>query len=198
MTEQQKNIQKDLKKLMDKTRYEHTKGVMYTSACLAMNYGFDMERAMIAGLLHDCAKHISDEDQIRLCRKHHIKISESEQVSPYLLHAKLGAFFARETYGIKDTEILHAITVHTTGEKEMGLLDKILFVSDYIEPNRTKASNLHTIRTLCFSDLNKGVYQILHDTLRYLNNRRGAVDNKTKEAYDYYKKWQEENTDGIS
>ena len=87
-------IKKDLKNLLSEKRYEHTLGVEYTSACLAMRYGADMEKAALAGLLHDCAKYLSGEQKISWCRQYGMPVSEYEQKNPELLHAKLGACFA--------------------------------------------------------------------------------------------------------
>ena len=187
MTEQLKEISKKLKKELDKNRYQHTLGVMYTASCLAMRYECDMRKAMLAGLLHDCAKCIPGEKQIHLCRKNHIEVRKVEEENPFLLHAKLGAFFAETKYGIQDKEVLHAIQVHTTGAPGMNLLDKIIFVSDYIEPNRDKAPNLPQIRTLAFEDIDQAVFRILHDTIYFLNQKRGSVDYRTHDTYEYYK-----------
>lgn len=188
MTEQLKHISKQLKKELDKNRYQHTLGVMYTASCLAMRYESGMQQAMLAGLLHDCAKCIPGEKQIHLCKKNHIEIRKVEEENPFLLHAKLGAFFAETKYEVSDKEVLHAIEVHTTGEPAMNLLDKIIFVSDYIEPNRDKAPNLPEIRALAFAQIDQAVLKILHDTIYYLNQKRGSVDYKTHDTYEYYKK----------
>lgn len=187
VTGQIKDIEKQLKKELDKGRFRHTTGVMYTASCLAMRHGGDMEQALLAGLLHDCAKCISGEKQLRICEKHGLAVRKVERENPFLLHAKTGALFARMKYGIEDPEILHAIEVHTTGVPDMSLLDKILFVSDYIEPNRDKASNLSEARRLAFESINEAVYLILHDTLHFLNQKRGAVDGRTRDTYEFYK-----------
>ena len=92
-------IRDALKKELTKSRYRHTEGVMYTAAALAMRYLCSMEDAMTAGLLHDCAKCLSDEEKLRICREHHLPVSEVEERHPQLLHAKVGAFLAREKYG---------------------------------------------------------------------------------------------------
>ena len=113
-------IKEDLKKKLSSKRYEHTMGVEYTSTCLAMRYGADIEKARLAGLLHDCAKYLSSG----------IPVSAYERKNPELLHAKLGACFANELYGVTDPEILSAIIWHTTGCPEMSLLDKIVFIAD--------------------------------------------------------------------
>lgn len=180
-------IEKKLRKELDKDRFLHTIGVMYTAAALAMAYGCDQEKAMYAGLLHDCAKCIPNDKKLQLCVKHKIEVSPSEQESPFLLHAKLGAYFAREKYNISDPEILHAILVHTTGAPEMSLLDKIIYIADYMEPNRTKAKNLPIVRERAFQDLDGTILLILESTLEHLKKGKGVTDPMTEKAYEYFK-----------
>ena len=103
-----------------------------------------------------------------------------------MLHAKLGAYIAREKYHIKDPEILSAIECHTTGKPAMTLLEKIIFLSDYIKPQRSKAVNLAEIRRLAFQDLDRAVYTTMRDTLRYLEQEDASLDNQTVVAYNYY------------
>ena len=134
-------MKKKVKNHLDKERYEHTLGVMYMAGALAMCYQVDLEKALTSGLLHDCAKCLSSEKKLKLCEKYHLKVSEAEKGNPGLLHAKLGAYLAEAKFDIEDKEILDAITYHTTGRPRMTLLDKILYVADYIEPNRNMAPN---------------------------------------------------------
>lgn len=181
-----KEIEKQLKKELDKERFTHTMGVMYTAAALAMAHGADMDQALYVGLLHDCAKCIPNEEKLSLCEKYQISISDAERKSPSLLHAKLGAYFAKSIYGIEDEVILHAIKVHTTGEPGMNLLDKIIYIADYIEPNRDQAPNLTAIRKLAFQDLDKTMEKILSDTLQYLTEKGGEIDPLTNETYQYF------------
>ena len=183
------SIEKELKKELEKSRYEHTIGVMYTAGCLAMRYGCDLKKAMLAGLLHDCAKGIPSEKKLKMCKKNHIELSQIERENPYLIHAKLGAFLAREQYGVEDEDILHAICVHTTGAPAMNLLDKIIFLADYIEPNRTKAQNLPQIRQMAFENIDRAILKTLEDTLEYLKDsrKRDSIDPITLQTYEYYK-----------
>lgn len=182
-------IQKDLKHKLDEHRYVHTIGVMYTAASLAMRYGCDINKAMIAGVLHDCAKCIPSDKKIKLCKKYNIRMTDVEQRNPFLLHAKLGAFIAAKEYNINDNEIISAILNHTTGKPSMSLLEKIVFVADYIEPQRNKAEHLDILRKTAFEDIDKTVAMILSDTLNYLNNVSGDIDPVTQVAYDYYKQF---------
>ncbi|MCI8484891.1 MAG: HD domain-containing protein [Lachnospiraceae bacterium] len=182
-----RKLEKKLKKKLDRERYDHTLGVMYTAASLAMVYNIDMEQAMYAGLLHDCAKCIPDDKKLELCQKYHLAISPAEESNPFLLHAKLGAYLARKKYHVKDGEVLHAIQVHTTGEPGMNTLDKIIYIADYIEPNRDKAPDLADVRKMAFENLDQTMLKILTNTLKYLEQKGGEIDPLTVETYQYFK-----------
>ena len=180
-------IQKKLRKELDDDRYRHTLGVMYTSAALAMRYGADLMKAQIAGLLHDCAKCIPNKKKLKMCGENRIPVTEFEKEHPFLLHAKLGAFVAKDKYGIRKKEILSAIAFHTTGKPDMSLLEKIVYIADYIEPGRDRAQNLPEIRKIAFQDLDECMYVILKDTLDYLEETPGEIDSATEDAFAYYK-----------
>ena len=177
---------------LDKDRYEHTLGVMYTAASLAMRYDEDIEKALIAGLLHDCAKCLSGDTKIKLCKKYHLNVSEVEKENPSLLHAKLGAFLAAKKYHIKDKDIIHAIASHTTGCPHMSLLDKIIYIADYIEPGRKELPNMAEVRKLAFTDIDACLYRILKDSLEYLTGMNVPIDPMTEKTYLYYKSKREE------
>ena len=181
-----KLLQKHMKEELTEDRFEHTLGVMYTAEALAMRYGVDMNKAAVAGLLHDCAKCIPNNQKIKLCKKHDIEITEMEKKNPSLLHAKLGAYMAKKAYGVSDEEILSAIRWHTTGKPDMTMLDIIIYMADYIEPNRDKAPNLKEIRKLCFDNIELALYEVLKGTLEYLSSKPDAIDPMTKTSFEYY------------
>lgn len=181
-----------IKKAQDKKRFEHTLGVTYTAACLAMRYDVDAERAEIAGLLHDCAKCLSNEKKVSLCKKQSIEINMTEAKNPFLLHAKAGAYLAQHKYGIRDADILNAVRYHTTGRPGMSMLEKIVFIADYIEPGRDHSERLPKLRTLAFHDLDEALVEILQDTLRYLEGTGGEIDPMTQRTYDYYSAYSEQ------
>lgn len=183
-----KKIRKKLEKSLDAKRFEHTLGVSYTAAVLAMCYGEDTDKAQLAGLLHDCAKCLDNEKKIAICNKHHIPITEAEKANPFLLHAKAGAYLAKKEFHVKDEEILHAILYHNTGRPGMSLLEKIIYVADYIEPGRDRAPNLSVIRKRAFEDLDQALLMILEDTLQYLKEIETEIDPITRETYEYYLK----------
>lgn len=181
-----KDIKKKVKKSMDKQRYDHTKGVMYTAGCLAMANEYPIDKAMLAGLLHDCAKCIPGHTKIKMCEKYNLEISEIERKNPSLLHAKLGAYLAKDKYDIEDEEILMAIRSHTTGRPGMSLLEKIVYIADYMEPGRKELPNMMDVRHLAFEDIDKCLYRILRDSLVYLKAQDMPIDQTTEKTYQYY------------
>ena len=185
-------MRKQLAKALDTKRYEHTLGVAYTSAALAMRYGEDIQKAEIAGLLHDCAKCLDNDKRLQICKKNNIEITEAEQHNPFLLHAKVGGYLASSKYKIDDEDIINAICFHTTGRPGMSLLEKIVYIADYIEPGRDHAPNLDEVRRLSFDDLDEALVQILEDILVHLKSSKKEIDPMTQKTYDYYKRKQSE------
>lgn len=188
INEQIFTYRKQLKSKLDPMRYEHSLSVSFTCMALAMRYEYDMHRAELAGLLHDCAKRYGDNELIVKCQKHDIALTEEELKAPAVIHAKYGAWMAEHKFGVRDEEILSAIRCHTTGKPNMNTLDKILYIADYIEPRRNKASNLKEMRYLAFQDLDHTIFEILSSTLNYLNKKNASVDSMTVQAYEYFRK----------
>ena len=180
-------IRRSIEKSLDTKRYEHTLGVAYTAAALAMCHGADIRKAQIAGLLHDCAKCIEHHKKIAICKKHNLEMNDIERKNPFLLHAKVGSYIAMHKYHIVDADIIQAILNHTTGRPAMSLLEKIIYIADYIEPRRRQAPNLSLIRKEAFRDIDKALILILEDILGYLNVLGGDVDPMTRQTYDFYK-----------
>lgn len=198
MKDEYNKIKEKLSKKLSVKRFDHTIGVSYTAAAMAMRYGLNVDRAAMSGLLHDCAKYMTDDELIEKCTKYGIECSETELRNGYLLHAKLGAYLSKEKYGIEDEEICSAIRYHTTGKPAMSVLEAIVFTADYIEPGRKVLSNFKLIRSMAFVDLDEAVYLILKNTLSYLNDEKEAeqsqkeIDKHSVEAYKYYKKIHDE------
>lgn len=184
-TETQK-LQKELSKELDAKRYEHTLGVAYTAACMAMRYDCDMKKAYIAGLLHDCAKCMTHEERMNYCKKYSLEVSDTEKKNPSLLHAKVGADMCHRKYGIEDEEIASAVHYHTTGKPDMTLLEKIIFIADYVEPHRKEIPGLNEAREELFCDLEETLKIILRHNLIYLEESEKVVDPMTKQTYEYY------------
>lgn len=187
--EQLKKLTKAMEEVQTGKRFQHTLGVEFTAAAMAMRYGLSVYDAQVAGLLHDCAKCLPDEKLIKICTKNNLPISDVEKRNPYLLHGKVGAFLAKSEYGIEDQDVLNAIEWHTTGRPGMSELEKIVFIADYIEPGRKNAPNLEEVRKMAFEDLDRTTIRILQDTLNYLKaSDKGEIDPKTMETYEYYQR----------
>ena len=152
-----------------------------------MRYECDLDKALLAGLMHDCAKCMPNAKKLKVAEKHGLEITEIEQKNPFMLHAKVGDLLAEKKYDIEDQEVLSAIRWHTTGKPDMTLLEKIVYVADYIEPKRDKAPNLKEVRKMAFVDLDQALLKILEDTLNYLGDSPDEVDTMTKATYDFYK-----------
>ncbi len=182
-------LRKQLEKELKPDRFDHTLGVAYTAASMAFVHGADVEKAFIAGFLHDCAKCMSHDEQIKICEKHNIDITDVERRNPSLLHAKVGMYLARTRYDVYDTEILNAIRWHTTGREDMSLLEKIIYIADFIEPNRKPLEGLPVIRKEAFEDLDRCLAHILHDSVIYLQTIGKECDDATMNAYEFYKKY---------
>lgn len=189
-----KKLRKAIRKVQNAKRYEHTLGVEYTAAALAMRYGANVQDAVLAGLLHDCAKCMSDEKLLKICEKHGIPVTETERELPFLLHGKVGGFLAEEKYGIRNHDVINAILYHTMGREDMSLLEKIVFVADYIEPGRNRAPHLRELRELAFRDLDKALLRVLEGTLSHLKSNGWTIDSRTVETWNYYKAYVEQKT----
>lgn len=186
------NLIRELESELAYGRFVHTMDVACTAASLAMCYGADLDKAETAGLLHDCAKCMNLSKMIKVCDKAGVELSEYESNSGSLLHSKAGAVLAQTKYGVKDEDILNAIRYHTTGRPGMSLLEKIIFVSDYIEPGRESAPNLPLVRKLAYENMDDCVLQILEDTLRYLKTTDSEVDPMTQKTFEYYREFVKE------
>ena len=183
-------IKADLKEKLPKKRYEHTLGVAYTAAALAMCYGEDILKAELAGILHDVAK-AKKSSELKDDMKGYIDPYTDEDYvaliadkAPQILHAIYAPYLAKKDYKIEDKDILSAIRWHTTGKKDMTMLEKIVFVADYIEPNRKKLPDLDRIRTLSFHDISEAVKVTAKSTIEYLGSQGMYIDKFTYELSD--------------
>ncbi|WP_026669809.1 bis(5'-nucleosyl)-tetraphosphatase (symmetrical) YqeK [Butyrivibrio sp. AE3006] len=181
-----KKFRKEMQDALKSERFDHTLGVAYTAANMAAIFDADNQKALIAGYLHDCAKNLDHEEQIKICKKNGVEITDVERRNPSLIHAKAGMCLARTKYGIEDEEILNAIRWHTTGHPGMTTLEKIVFIADFIEPNRKPLEHMDIIRKEAFRDLDSCMLLILRDTLNYLKNIDKECDSMTQDTYEYY------------
>ena len=166
-------------------RIPHVLGTEQEAVRLALRYGADVDRARTAALLHDCTKRLEMDEQLALCAKYGIELDELEQRALKLLHAKTGAAVARDRFGVDD-EIYSAIFWHTTGHADMTLLEKVIYLADYIEPTRS-FPGVDTLRAACYEDLDKGLLMGLEMTVEEMKERGNPVHSATLAAIEYLK-----------
>jgi nicotinate-nucleotide adenylyltransferase len=166
-------------------RMAHVLGTEQEAIRLAERYGADVRKARIAALLHDCTKKLDMDEQKALCKKYGIELDALENKALKLLHAKTGAEIARDVFGADD-EIYGAIKWHTTGRADMTTLEKIIYLADYIEPNRD-FPNVGRLRKAVWEDLDKGLLMGLEMTVEEMKERGNEVHKKTIEARDFLK-----------
>lgn len=166
-------------------RIPHVLGTEQEAIRLARRYGADVERARTAALLHDCTKRLNLEEQLELCRRYHIPLDDLERKTLKLLHAKTGAAIAREVFGVDD-EVYGAIWWHTTGHAGMTLLEKIIYLADYIEPSRD-FPGVEKLRHVCYEELDRGLLLGLEMTVEEMNALGNPVHRATLAARDALK-----------
>ncbi|WP_101844352.1 bis(5'-nucleosyl)-tetraphosphatase (symmetrical) YqeK [Halobacillus sp. Marseille-P3879] len=168
---------------LKQSRYEHTVRVTDTAVELAKRYGADVEKAEVASILHDFAKHKPKEELRQWIIKDSRVSNELLDYHHELWHGPAGALMLEEELQIKDEEILSAIACHTSGKKDMSLLDKVVFLADYIEPGRN-FEGVEEVRELAKDDLNSACLQSLINTVHFLTNTKRTVYPDTFHAYN--------------
>ena len=163
-------------------RYKHTLGVMETAVELAEKYGADVRKAELAAIFHDYAKFRPKDEMERIIME--------QGMDPLLLHfhselwhAPVGAYLVRTEAGLEDEEILRAIERHTSGKPGMTLLDKVIYVADYIEPGRS-FNGVEEVRELARHDLDKAMLQAVKNTISFLLSKGSPIFPDTFHTYN--------------
>lgn len=166
-------------------RIPHVLGTEQEAVRLAKRWGADVDKARRAALLHDCTKKLSLSEQLALAERFQVPLDEMERREIKLLHAKTGAGVAEAVFGT-DGEITNAIRWHTTGRGNMTLLEKVIYLADYIEPNRD-FPGVEDLRQACYKDLDGGLLLGLEMTIGEMESRNAPIHPKTLEARDALK-----------
>ena len=170
-----------LKKNMSEERYKHSCQVSKVAENIARHYGISTDKAKLLGLIHDCAKDYSIIELRGLIKKYNIKMSVIEENIPGLWHAYVGAELARDIFNIKDQEMLNAIRYHSTASSKLGLLGKIIYVSDKIEPDR-KTEKMDQARKLVWQDIDLAMLELLNQGIKILIYRNLIIHPETLHA----------------
>lgn len=184
------SLMAEMKTTLSTYRFIHSVGVAYMSADLAAIYGVDKESALVAGILHDCAKEAAKGAEIvRICDDYGIALSDIERRATSLVHARLGAYMVAHKYNISDPDIINAVDNHTVGRPAMSRLEQIVFCSDFLEPSRNYACNpsLDELRKIIFTDIDLATYLILDNQISFFKEKPRDIDEKTFATYEYYK-----------
>lgn len=176
-------IENYLKSKLTPERYAHVLSVRELALDLAKKYEADLQKVNLAALLHDCAKWMRTSEQYKAAAGYEIELDEIERYNPSLLHALIGVEFAVSHFNVDNPEILNAIRIHTTGSGKMTLIDKILYVADFAEPERNHAE-AHTVRELAYQDLNKAVFEVSRYKIEHLLAKGVLVHPHTIDAYN--------------
>ncbi len=173
-------------KLLKPNRVAHVLGCRDTALALAKRWGANETDAARAGLLHDITKALDGPLQLTLCDAYGKILDDFSRKYPKTLHALTGALVAEHIFG-ENAAVVSAIRFHTTGKADMSLLEKIVYLADYIEPNRTIAG-VDRLRALAFTDLDAALKLGLEMTLAHLNQQGSEVSPASREALRFLEK----------
>ena len=162
-------------------RFRHCRDVSQTAVRLAERWDADIEKARLAGILHDCARNLKGEELLKTSRQYGMIPSSLELLQPALIHAPLGAIIAERRFGISEPQVLQAIRRHTTGAPQMTLLDKVIYLSDCIEPGRN-FSGVRKIRDMAVEDLDAAVLLAYEHSILFVVANGGLLHPNTVEC----------------
>lgn len=171
-----------VKEQLTEHRYLHTIGVMETAIKLAKRYGADEKKAELAAIFHDYAKFRSKKEMEEIIISKGMP-SELLHFNSELWHAPVGAYLAEKEAGITDIEILDAIRYHTSGRPRMTLLEKIIYLADYIEPGR-HFPGVEEVREMAESNLEKALIKSVQNTIMFLMKKGQPIFPATFHTYN--------------
>jgi predicted HD superfamily hydrolase involved in NAD metabolism len=150
------------------SRLNHILRVEEMAVELAKDHKLDVEKAATAGLMHDLAKYFKPQKLLEMVRAEGLDIDPVSEATPHLLHADVSAIVARNTFGVKDEEVLQAIANHTLGRPGMSLLSCIVFLADGLEPGRGSSTELEALRQISHQNLDQAVWLTCDYSLKFL------------------------------
>lgn len=168
---------------MKAPRLKHSKNVAKEAVRLARKYGADIEKAELAGILHDATKETGEKEQMALIAKAGIVLTDMERESPKLWHAISGSAYIQVVLGIDDEEVIDAVRYHTTGRAGMTLLDKVIFVADFISADRDY-DGVDRMRKIADKGLDEAVLEGMAFTIADLAQRKITIAPDTFAGYN--------------
>ncbi|HYF82606.1 MAG TPA: bis(5'-nucleosyl)-tetraphosphatase (symmetrical) YqeK [Clostridia bacterium] len=163
-----------LKNNISSKRYSHSINVSSTAAKLAEFYDCDVQKTSIAGLVHDCARELDMEELLNCLAAEDIAADSLTLSVKELLHGPAAVHICRKVFCIEDEEILSAVRYHTTGKENMSLLEKIIYLSDFIEPSRS-FDGVEKLRELAFGKLDEALLLAFNSSIQYIMSKNGLI-----------------------
>lgn len=174
-----------LKIRLSKKRYTHSLNVADAALKLAEKYGADIEKAYLAGLVHDICKEVPTDEQLTMAQKCRQGIDETEQKIPALYHAAAGSWYGENVLHIHDEDILNAVRYHTTGRAGMSRLEECVYLADLISEDRTY-KDVGRMRRLAFEDINGAMLEAARFTLSDVIAKGSFIPENSMQTYNYY------------
>lgn len=185
INEQIELVELALEQLVNSKIKRHSQGVAKEASKLAKHYHEDEKKAYLAGLAHDCVKCFLPKRLLEMAKEYNIQLDEVTSEEPGLLHAKVGAHYLKNELKIEDDQIFYAILYHTTGNVRMDNFAKILYLADYIEPNRKNFKGMSQLRSLIYQNLNYAVLFGLNLSLDYLIKHQKLIHPDSVQTRNY-------------
>lgn len=167
-------------------RFWHSISVALTAVTLADTYGADKDDCLVAGLLHDYCKSLKFDELLKWCKDYDVKLSEEDEKSDGCIHGFLAAKVCKVKYGINDN-VYNAIYYHTCGKPDMNILEKIIYMADFIEPLRRFRDKVAEVRRLTYVDIDAAIVIATEMSLKFLTERGKFIHSNTIKTHEYYK-----------
>ncbi len=180
-----KDVEYKLKEMLPERRLKHSMNVSQCAVKLSEIYGYDMEKAKLAGLIHDCAKYFNDDQVEDSIKKFNIELDSLEENNISLSHSVIGSYVIQETFNIKDEDIINAVRYHTTGRENMTILEKIIYMADLIEEGR-KFPLVDKLRELAYNgSLDEALLLSFNNTIKFVMDNNQLIHPITVSARNY-------------
>lgn len=180
-----KDIEYKLKEMLPERRLKHSMNVSQCAVKLSEIYCYDMEKAKLAGLIHDCAKYFNDDQVEDSIKKFNIELDSLEENNIALSHSVIGSYVIQETFNIKDEDIINAVKYHTTGRENMSILEKIIYIADLIEEGR-KFPLVDKLRELAYNgSLDEALLLSFNNTIKFVIDNNQLIHPRTVSARNY-------------
>ncbi|MEG2080531.1 MAG: bis(5'-nucleosyl)-tetraphosphatase (symmetrical) YqeK [Oscillospiraceae bacterium] len=182
-TQRNDEFLEEIKKRLTKARFYHSLNVADEAKKLAEFYGADKEKAFTAGLVHDIMKDTDKNEQLRILEKNGISLTNTEKDNPKLWHAISGAVFLEKELNVTDKEIISAVRFHTTGKENMTLLEKIIYIADYIAADRNY-QGIEIMREKAYKSLELAMLEGLSFTITYNIKKAVSIHEDSIKCYN--------------